>query len=266
MNMQPLPSTIWEINRLDDEYKKIIYSSLIPEWAFTEFQIDPVSLRIAGQPALDFRFPPGSRAFEISLRANPQDRDPVLYLHATDTFNNQILVLLIMVNDPNATRYDTDITPDSKQTNFGTAQRNTEAELAAMQNGLSPGQVRRGLRSFKTLVPIFENFVQRMGRDIFFIEPLAYHNAIIFERYGFSYVRGLQTMHAIHQSFLEGGDAYSQLLNSQNPFRSMEAVFSIRMRSWAIHDGILGHPFTGFQMYKRIGYHANISTFPNARW
>jgi hypothetical protein len=114
-------------------------------------------------------------------------------------------------------------------------------------------------------VPLFEKFVSRMGHDLFLIEPLAYHNAIVFERYGFNYMRGHQEMISINRRFSPGGELYRKL-SDDNPFRSPDAWNTVRGRSWAIHDGILGHPFTGFQMYKRVGKEAGVNTFPEAFW
>jgi hypothetical protein len=94
---------------------------------------------------------------------------------------------------------------------------------------------------------------------------LAYHNAIVFERYGFSYVRGLREMQRIHEGFLPDGVYYDRL-DGRTPFRNLEAKDTIRGRSWAIHDGILGHPFTGFHMYKRIEHNADICTSPGVMW
>ncbi|MEM6529193.1 MAG: hypothetical protein AAF653_12925, partial [Chloroflexota bacterium] len=158
-----------------------------------------------------------------------------------------------------------DVDHNGNPTSFGTASRNIPAEIAAMQAGLAPGQVRSGLRVFSQLVPPFEAFIERMGHDMFLIEPLAYHNAVVFERYGFSYVRGLREMKQIHQQFQPGGALHAKL-TADNPFRLPDAWRTVRQRSWAIHDGILGHPFTGFQMYKRIGHHAGVQTFPDYEW
>jgi hypothetical protein len=253
VTMEEFPSTIREINRLSDAEKTTIYHTLLPEWVST----------CSG--AVYFRFPSGSRALEITVKRDAGDRDPLMYLNMVDTFNNQILILLLVVNDLDGPRFNIDIDQDGNKTHLGTASRNIPAEVAALQAGLAPGQVRRGLRVFKTLVPIMEQFVQRMGHDIFLIEPLAYHNAIVFERYGFNYVRGLAEMKRIHDSFQLGG-VYRNRLNSDSPFRQVDAWQSVRGRSWAIHDGILGHPFTGFQMYKRVGHDASICTSPHTTW
>lgn len=261
--MSEFPASIREINSLPEAEKRAIYQTLIPPWLFDDYQIDPE--REGAYAQVQYMAPVGSRAMELDVRRNPADPDPLMYMNMADTFNHQLLVLLVVVNDPDAPRFNVDIDQQGNKTNFGTTSRNIPAELAAKEAGLAPGQVRRGLRAFKRSVPVFESFVEKMGHELFLIEPLAYHNAIIFERYGFSYMRGLKDMKLIHEQFLPNGDLH-QRLNDTNPFRPKSAWNSIRGRAWAIHDGILGHPFTGFQMYKRIGKDAGVSSFPDAAW
>lgn len=261
--MPEFPNAIREINALPDAEKRAIYQTLIPSWLLTDYDIDPT---VTGSHAqIQYLVPTGSRAMELSVRCNAADRDPILYMNMADTFNNQILVLLVVVNDPDAPRFNVDVDQHGNRTNFGTTSRNIPAELAAKEAGLAPGQIRKGLRSFRKSVPIFEEFIGKMGHDMFMIEPLAYHNAIVFERFGFNYIRGLKDMKEIHEGFQQGGD-FRLKLNDSNPFRQIDAWQSVRGRSWAIHDGILGHPFTGFQMYKRINKDAEINTFPDATW
>jgi hypothetical protein len=259
------PTSIRETNDLPEDEKTAIYKTLLPEWLFVSYGMDRQSLTIDGYAAVQFRCPRGSRALEISVRRNMHDTDPMLYLNMADTFNHQLLVLLVVVNDPDSQRYDIDVDKHGNPTHLGTTGRNLEAEEAAMRAGLAPGQIRAGLRSFKQAIPSFENFVQKLGHNLFLIEPLAYHNAIIFERYGFNYLQGHREMVRIDQEFQPGGELHMNLA-SGHMFRQPDAWRTIRGRSWAIHDGILGHPFTGFQMYKRIGVHANVSTFVNAQW
>lgn len=259
------PNSIREINDLPDAQKRAIYQTLLPEWLFTNYGMDRQRLTIAGQEVVQFRYPKGSRALEISVRRSVQEIDPMLYLNMADTFNHQLLVLLVVVNDLDSPRFNVDIDEQGNPTHLGTVGRNLAAEEAAMKAGLAPVQIRSGLRSFKQAVPLFEEFVQKLGHDLFLIEPLAYHNAIIFERYGFSYLRGQQEMVSIDQNFRPGGELH-QKLSLDRVFRQPDAWKTIRSRSWAIHDGILGHPFTGFQMYKRIGIHGGVNTFIDAKW
>ena len=265
MTNSQYPSSIREINVLPIDEKVNIYKTLIPPWILSEFGIDTHTLTKNNREVVSFRFPPSSRTVEISVKNESKDIDPILYLNMTDTLNNQILVLLVQVNDINSLRFNTDIDEHGVPTNLGTSSRNISAEVSAMEYGLAPGQIRSGLRSFRKTVPIFETFVKYIGHDMFFIEPLAYHNAIIFERYGFNYLRGLSDMKRIHQEFQPDGEYYKKLDDS-NPFRKSNAWKTIRGRSWAIHDGILGYSFSEFQMYKRLGIDAGINTFPDAIW
>jgi hypothetical protein len=260
-----LPSSIREINALADKEKQSIYKLLLPNWIYTTYDIKRDLLTKNGKEVVKFRCPNGSRAMEIIAKRDIHDRDPILYVNMADTFNNQLLVLLVVVNDLDSPRFDTDIDEYGNSTQFGTTGRNLVAEELALQAGLAPGQIRRGLRSFSQSVPIFEEFVSKMGHDLFLIEPLAYHNAWIFERYGFNYIRGYQEMFRIDREFRPGGELHQKLSNKQ-VFRREDYWKTVRGRSWAIHDGIMGYPFTGFQMYKRLGIHAGICTFPNALW
>ena len=257
------PSTIGGINRLPEEEKRRIYCGLIPRELLEYFHLPKIDA-----PQFDsfihFQFSPGSSNVEMSLFHEPNFPDPILYGHMTDTVNGQIHILLYVLNDPTSPRFDVDKTPDGGATQFGTLTRNIEAERAALEAGLAPGQVRRGLRLLQAAVIGFENFIEDLGHDLYFVEPLYYHNAIIFERYGFAYQQGRKLMEHIHQGFSENGDLLKKLDGS--PFRLPNAVDSIRLRSWAIHDGILGEPFTNVTMYKRIGKHAGVGTTKDTKW
>jgi hypothetical protein len=228
------------------------------------FGIDPETLTDEEGAAL-FAVVPGPSSVELSLRHTPDAEDPLLYLHLADTTSNQIEVVLFVVNDPYAERFDTDRLPDGTSTYFGTQGRNVPEEIRAMKAGLAPGQVRRGLRLTRDVTPILEGFVNALHHDAFYIQPLAYHNAILFERMGFAYALGLGRMEWIHREFNPGG-LLSRRLDGSTPFRQSGAGKSVRGRSWAIHDGIMGMAYDGIKMYKRAGIHAGIVTFPNAAW
>lgn len=261
-----LPNSIREINELDMEGKIAIYKRLLPPWLVT-YGLNPADLTINGTKGVEFRCPAGSRSVEIEVRRSSTDKDPLVYFHMTDTFNNQLLVLLVVVNDPDAPRFDIDLDEAGNPIQLGSSRRNKPNELLAKNAGLAPGQVRRGLRVFRQTIPFFEQFVAAMGHDLFLIEPLAYHNAISFERFGFNYIRGYQDMLRLDQAFRPGGELFLRLSEiPDNPFRSLDAWNSVRGRSWAIHDGILGYPFSGFQMYKRLNHDAGIVTFSGATW
>lgn len=256
------PSTIGSLNKLPEDEKRAVYARYIPQELIERFNLPELTGRT---DLLQFRFAEGSSDVEMRLYHQPGFPDPVLYAHLTDTLNGQIHVLLYILNDPNSPRFDVDRMPDGSPTRFGTLKRNLQAERAAMEHGLAPGQVRRGLRLLQPATVAFEDFITSLGHDMYFVEPLYYHNAVIFERYGFAYQMGKRRMEQIHTRFQEGGDLY-QSLDGSNPFRAARAANSIRLRSWAIHDGILGEPFTDVTMYKRVGRSANISTTPGCDW
>ena len=256
------PSTIGGINKLPEEEKRAIYARYIPRELRERFNLPELTNR---KDLLQFRFAEGSSDVEMRLYHQVGFQDPVLYAHLTDTMNGQIHVLLYILNDPEAPRFDVDRMPDGSPTRFGTLKRNLEAEQAAMEHGLAPGQVRRGLRLLQPATAAFEEFLTSLGQDMCFVEPLYYHNAVVFERYGFAYQMGKRRMEAIHAGFQEGGELRGRL-DGSTPFRSSHAANSIRLRSWAIHDGILGEPFTDVTMYKLVGKSAGISTTLGCDW
>lgn len=256
------PSTIGGINKLPEEEKREIYSRYIPPELIEKFNLGMLS---KNRDLLRFRFAEGSSDVEMMLYHQIGFPDPILYAHLADSMNGQIFILLYILNDPASPRFDVDKMPDGSPTHFGIRKRNLDAELSAMQGGLAPGQIRHGLRFLGRAINTFEQFMLSLGHDMYYIEPLYYHNAVIFERYGFSYQMGRKQMNQIHAGFAEGG-ALRQQLDDSNPFRSPNAANSIRLRSWAIHDGILGEPFTNVTMYKRVGVSANVSTTPGCEW
>ncbi len=258
------PSTIGGINLLPEAQKREIYSRVIPQELIDRFNLPAANSR-RFQSLLEFKFDPGATDVEMRLYHETHFPDPILYGHLTDTMNGQVHILLYILNDPNSPRFNVDILPDGSSTRFGTLKRNLEAEIAALQAGLAPGQVRRGLRLLAPAITAFEKFVASLGHEMYFVEPLYYHNAVIFERYGFNYQMGRRLMERIESGFAENGDLHARL-DGSSPFRQREARHSIRLRSWAIHDGILGEPFTNVTMYKRLGKSAGITTCPNSTW
>lgn len=259
------PSTISAVNRLPAGEKRAIYSELIPQDLLIKFEI-PGSLHNAdGLELLHLCCSPESPSAEMALYHEHGFPDPLLYGQITDTLNGQIHILMYLLNDPLSARFDIDRLPDGTSTRFGTSARNLSAESAAMEYGLAPGQIRRGFRMLGPAIQALEHFVALLGHDLFFVEPLFYHNAVIFERYGFNYQVGRKLMERIQGGFVPGGDLLSAL-DGSNPFRQPGAADSIRLRSWAIHDQLLGEPFDGVTMYKWVGKSSGISTCPIDRW
>ena len=258
--------SIRQVNNLPPETKEAIYRHLLPCQVLSRYGIDPETLCDAqGNRLVTFTCPEGSRVVEIDVRPRVNFADPLLYLQMADTRLNQIEVMLFIVNDPDSERFETDRDWQGERTKFGTFKRNIPEEIRAMKAGLAPGQVRRGLRLSRVLISLFEEFVQRLGHDYYLMEPLAYHNAILLERLGCNYVQGLRRMQWIHVNFQPGGLLHERL-DGSTPFRQPDAWRTVRGRSWAIHDGILGEPWHGIRMYKRVGQHAGVDTFPGGAY
>ncbi|MFH2102121.1 MAG: hypothetical protein ABIJ39_02030 [Chloroflexota bacterium] len=258
-------TTIGQVNLLSDIEKREVYCRLIPSELLDRLGI-PADLKDKqGKLLIELDCPKGSTDVEMSLFHHANFPDPVLYGHLTDTLSGQIHVLLYILNDPDSPRFDVDRMPDGSRTRFGTLKRNLSAEEDAMKSGLAPGQVRQGLRLLKPAIDSFELFVKSLGHDLYFVEPLYYHNAVIFERYGFAYQVGRRLMERIEAGFADGEELHARL-DGSNPFRSHTAEHSIRLRSWAIHDGILNEPFTNVTMYKRVEKFAGVNTCPSSQW
>lgn len=253
------------VNRLDLPEKREVYTRLIPRILLDRFSIPPNYQDSQGNELLNLHCSPGSPSLELALRHRFDFPDPLLYGHITDTLNGQIHVLLYILNDPESPRFDVDRMPDGRPTVFGTRFRNTEAELGAMSADLAPGQIRRGLRMLSAAIASFEDFVASLDHQYYFAEPLYYHNAIIFEHYGFAYQTGKKLMDRIQAGFCEAGDL-AKRLDGSTPFRLPGALHSIRKRSWAIHDGILGEPYNHVTMYKQVGKSAGINTCIDCDW
>jgi hypothetical protein len=255
------------INQLPLDARSAIYRTLIDEELLARYQIDPLTfINPLGQTVVTIDASPRIGTVEIKIWRQFGDRDPVVYFQLADTANDQLNVLLFVVNDPDAPRFNVDRDWGGEPTKFGTLARNIPAEIAAMQAGLAPGQVRRGLCLSRRLVPVVESFIARLGHEYYFLDPLAYHTAILFERFGCTYSQGRAKMDWIHREFQSPNGELFKRLDGSTPFRMPGAAQTVRGRSWAIQDGILGEPFTDFHMYKHIGVDAGICTFPNYVW
>lgn len=259
-----MPSTINSINRLPQAEKRALYARIIPPELLEAFHIPPSFHDAEGHDLLNLECPAGSSDAEMSLFHYKDAPDPVFYGHITDTVNGQIHILLYGLNDPTIQRFNVDRLPDGRKTQFGTQHRNLEAEKAALRAGLAPGQIYPGPGLFTEAMHQFEDFIRDLGHDIYFAEPLYYHVAVIFERHGFTYQSGRRLMKSIEEGFSPHGGLLPRL-DGGTPFRSPKAAHSIRLRSWAIHDGILGKPYTNVTMYKYVGEHAGYSS-TDAGW
>lgn len=262
-----IPVTLRQLNELPDSAKKRIYRVLLPPALLGQFGIDPVTWQGPDGPGhVLITAKPGSGRISLAVRRHPDPSDELFYLELEDTSMNGIQVNFVLVRDPGGPCFSTDRDEEGRETLFGTVHRNFEAELDAMAAGLAPGQVCQGLRASTQVLLHLEAFLVTVGHSAYFLEPLTYASAWLFERRGFAYVRGHKLMDEIHQEFQPGGPLH-QALDGSTPFRQPGQWRTVRGRAWAIHDGILdvlGTRWDGLRMIKQVGRHAGVETFPES--
>lgn len=249
------------INQLPQDDKERLYSLLVPDQALKTFGIDRGSFtNPAGEKVLNVEADQRTPYALVELRAKPGDRDCIFYLELEDTSFGKLEVSFLIINDPRAPRFQTDLDEQGRRTKFATVRRNLPEEVRAMQAGLAPAQVRKGLHLLQDFLSLIMDFAECMGQEMIISEPLTYNAAITFERHGWNYMRGRRRMDQIHQGFQPGGELFAQL-DGSTPFRQPGAEKTVRGRSWAIHDGILGEPWRGVEMYmtRKSG---GVDTFP----
>jgi hypothetical protein len=177
----------------------------------------------------------------------------------------------LIVNDPDSERFNIDVDEQGRDTMWGRASRNLAEEIKALQAGMSPGQVRKGLSMTREVITGLEYFARILDIKTISLEALFYHNAIVYERCGFTYFEGFKRMTRIHQAFQPGGKLF-KLLSGATPFRQPGFDKTIRGRSWAIHDGVvseidddvLDEGWYSPKMYLLVGQPRTTTTFPDA--
>lgn len=249
---EPARATIYQINNRPEQEKRALYASLIPPQLFTMFQIDSETLlNQAGEAVFTCTCRPKTSSVRIELRHQANSDDPIFLLEMRDTPFGDVDMLFLNMNNPASERFQIDRDAQGNDTAFATLARNIPEEIRAMQAGLAPGQIRKGLRLFRSFWKQAQQFGKTVGITQVKVEPMAYHNAIMHEFYGFRYLAGRDWMEYIDREFAPGGILFKRL-NGSTPFRQPAFARSIRGRSWAIHDGILGEPWQCPRMYYTI--------------
>lgn len=260
------PIFLRDVAKWDSDRQRMLFQVLIPIELLVRHQIDPVRLTDAAGLPIAFARPGGNQdGFRFELYHTGDASEPMGELELADTQFNQIEVVWVTLQDPLSVRYDVDVMPGGESTLRGTASRNLVSEEAAMWAGLAPGQVRRGLGVFRSLVERLEIMMLCLNQREYLAQPLFYHMAILFEQHGFSYVQGESLMDDIHQGFTSGG-CLAQKLDGSTPFRRPEQADTIRGRSWAIHDGVMTDRWDRVRMVKRLGVDAHVCTAPGINW
>jgi hypothetical protein len=264
-----LPVTLKALNSLPENPKLRLYRTLIPVQVLADFDINPRTWKNPDkllQVRLDAE--QGSDKVKITAWYGEDSANEFFYLELADNPYNGIDLNFLVVSNPLSERFNIDKDEENRDTLFGTIHRNLAEEEKAMSAGLAPGQVREGLRSSQIVFTHLESFLTMMAHHAFFLEPLTYVSAWIFEKRGFAYSKGHQLMDTIHDEFQPGGELH-KALDGSTPFRQPDQWKTVRGRAWAIHDGILetiDRKWDDLKMIKQVGRHAGANTFPDAEY
>jgi len=260
--------SIAKLNRLPREERNGIYLHLVPKSIFDRFQIDRETLKNQfGERVVKGIFPPDENFGCIEVKYRSEDRDTIFSCQVSlEAFMQSLHLDFLIINNPFSERFNVDIDEQGRDTFFGTRWRNIPEEIKAMEAGLAPGMVRQGLRLMGEFVRCLDVFMMALELKTITAGAFFYHNAIMWERYGFTYFRGGKMMEKIHKEFQPGGLLYEKLDDS-TPFRRKGMERSVRGRSWAINDGILLEAFDEEWespiMYRILGKDFKINTFPD---
>lgn len=259
------PFTLKQLNSLPENIKRRVYRNLIPTGLLTRFNIDPITWLGSQKEPLVFLDTNDEKVL-ISARTTSAPEDEFFALELADNMLNGIDLNLLLLNDPISIRFNTDKDTNGNSTMFGTINRNLEEEARAKQAGLAPGQIRNSLSASQQILDRVDTFLSTLGQRAYFLEPLSYASAWVFERRGFAYVRGHKLMTDIQREFQPGGILH-RALDGSSAFRQPDQWNTVRGRAWAIHDGILEALDTNWdklRMVKQIGKSAGANTFPDS--
>ena len=200
--------SLQELNGLPAPLRDGLYGRLIPSEVCARFGVDPTTgLNAAGHRLLRVFAPTEQSWARIELRASRDDRDPLVLVDVEMGPFAVPELSFVQVTDPGADRFGIDRDEDGQDTLFGTVTRNLPEERRALAAGLAPGQVRRGLRLLGRVLDSMDDFCRLLGKELFLVEPLFYHSALLYERHGCDYFLGRELMETIDGEFRPGWPA-----------------------------------------------------------
>jgi len=259
--------SIAKLNRLPKEERDRIYLRLVPDSVFERFHIDRKTLvNPLGERVVRGIFPPDDNFACVEVKYRSEDKDCIFSCQISlASFMESLHLDFLIINDPFSERFNVDIDELGGDTLLGARSRNIPEEIRAMEAGLAPGMVRKGLRLMREFSNCLEGFMAPLGLKNITTEAFYYHNAILWEKYGFTYFKGGKMMEKIHKEFQPGGSLYERLDDS-TPFRRKGMEQTVRGRSWAIYDGVFVDAFDeeweSPTTYKTLGKDFKVNTFP----
>src|SRR5262249_51225979 len=231
--------SIRELNGLPAPPREALYSRLVPPELFQRLGVDgKTGANAKGERVLRVTAPADQTWARVELRGSREDRDPALLVDGQIGPFAVPELTFVQITDPDGERFGIDRDGEGQDTLFGTVARNLDEERRALGAGLAPGQVRRGQRLLGSVLQAMDAFCHLLGQELFLVEPLFYHSALLYERHGCGYLLGRELMERIHQGFQPGGRLHAAL-DGSSVFRRPGFDRTVRGRSWAIHDGVL---------------------------
>lgn len=266
---------IQRINRMSQSEKEGLYRLLIPPSLFRRYEINPLTFTdYEGTRLVRFYCPEREETVMIEVKRKPDDPDPIYSIQVSDGADyTQISWDFLVVNDPASDRFRIDVDGEGRDTLWGRASRNLPEEERSLKAGMAPGQIHKGLGLTREVVGGLAYFAKILDIKSIHLEALFYHNAIVYERCGFTYFEGFKRMQRIQQLFQPGGELFKKL-DGSSPFRHPGFDKTVRGRSWAIHDGvaseidddILDEGWTSPKMYIMVGQPRSVCTFPDGQY
>ena len=258
-----VPISLRTVNTLPEPARERIYRGLLPPSLLARLDLNPVTWKArAGTHRVVLKAAAETGVVNLTVLASDDPNDAALTIELADNGLNGIDLNLLLLNDSSSERFGTDFDAGGQATYFGTVRRNLAEEARAMAAGLAPGQVRASLGASKLVVHQIDAFLAFLGHQAYFLEPLTYASAWVFERRGFAYVRGHKLMQDIDAEFQPGGRLHAAL-DASTPFRQPEQWRTVRGRAWAVHDGVLaalGQTWNNLRMVKQVGRTAAVDT------
>ena len=155
-------SWIHRINQMTPSEKEGLYRLLIPPSLFRRFQINPLTFADReGRKLARFYCPEREETVMVEIKRRPEDPDPIFSIQVSDgTDYTQLSWDFLVVNDPEGERFHIDVDEKGRDTLWGRATRNLGEEKRALEAGLAPGQVRRGLALTREIIAGLEYFAR----------------------------------------------------------------------------------------------------------
>ena len=173
----------------------------------------------------------------------------------------------VQITDPESERFAIDRDEDGQDTLFGTVTRTSTRSGARSRRGSPRARCGGGCGCSAACWTRWTSFCRLIGKEIFLIEPLFYHSAILYERHGCGYLLGREVMETIDGEFRPGGRLH-RALDGATPFRQPDwpgrCAGGAGPSTTASCGALDGRAWGGVKMYGGWTHPASVVTFPTA--